>query len=169
MANVKKTIKKNIKKTKEKQKEMKKANQLLTLLKIVLGIVILAVAVTGLYFVTTGEYPWKKDTDIEIVYDEIMAGQIFEKQDETYYVALYKYDSEEDLSEKIDAKTSTIYKVDLNKKINSQIIGEKSNLKTDNIEELKVTQATLIKIEKNKNVETIEGYEEIVKYLEAIN
>lgn len=169
MANIKKSISKNIKKVNTKKKEeYPEKNQLLTLAKIIFGVIVIAATVTGLYYIISGDYSLN-DSKTEIVYDEIMAGQIFEKQDETYYVALYKYDSEKDLSEKIDAKTSTIYKVDLNKKINSQIIGEKSNLKTDNIEELKVTQATLIKVEKNKNVETVEGYEEIVKYLEAIN
>ena len=169
MANIKKSISKNIKKVNLKKKEKKSnKNQLITLAKIVLGVIIIVAVTIGLYYIISGDYK-SNDSKTEIVYDEIMAGQIFDKQDETYYVALYKYDSDEDLTEKIEEKTSTIYKVDLNKKINSQIIGQQSNLKTDNIEELKVTQATLIKVEKNKNVETIEGYEEIVKYLEAIN
>ena len=122
MSKTKKTIGKNIKKVKEQKKEeYKEKNQILTLSKIIFSTIILAILVTGIFYIATGKYTLKKD-EVEIIYDEILAGQTFAKKDELYYVAFYEYDSEEDLSETIKEKTSVIYKVDLTKKINKNII-----------------------------------------------
>ena len=110
-----------------------------------------------------------KEDETEIIYDEIIAGQTFTKKDELYYVAFYEYDSDEDLTESIKEKKNTIYKVDLSKKINQNIKSESSNKNAQKSEELKISGPTLIKIEKNKNIEYIEGYDNIVNYLNEID
>ena len=170
MAKSKKAISKNIKKVNDAKKENKKnKNQLLTLGKIIIGLIIISALAIILCYAVSDEYNFGKKEKTDIVYDEIIAGQTFDKKDELYYVAIYNHETDAELTETIEQKTSTIYRVDLNKKINQTILNETTNLNTSNAEELKVTQATLIKIEKNKNVEVIEGKEEIEKYLEAIN
>lgn len=169
MSKIKKTISKNIKKVKEtKKEEYKGKNQILTLAKIIFATIIFAILVTALLYIATGKYTLKED-ETEIIYDEIIAGQTFTKKDELYYVAFYEYDSDEDLTESIKEKKNTIYKVDLSKKINQNIKSESSNKNAQKSEELKISGPTLIKIEKNKNIEYIEGYDNIVNYLNEID
>lgn len=169
MSKVKKTISKNIKKVKEEKKEEhKEKSQILTLAKIIFATLIFVILVTSLFYIATGKYTLKKDTT-EIIYDEIISGQTFAKKDEQYYVVFYEYNSEEDLTETIADKISVIYKVDLTKKINQSIKSDLSNKDAQSSTELKISGPTLIKIEKNKNVDYIEGYDNIVNYLSEID
>lgn len=165
----KRNIQKNIKKNKEKKKnEYSEKKELINLSKIIFSILIIAIFATMLFYIVSKNYTLKKST-ANIDYDEIMAGQTFTKKDNEYYVLFYEFDNDNDLSDKINEKKSVIYKVDLLNSFNKSILSETSNKSASKAEELKIAGPTIIKIKSGKNVEYIEGYDNIVKYLEGVN
>ncbi len=165
----KRNIQKNIKKNKQKKKEeYPEKKELITLSKIIFSILIIAILATMLFYIINKNYTLKNNTT-DINYDEIMAGQTFNKNDNEYYVLFYEFDSDEDLSDKITDKKSAIYQVNLLNNFNKSVLSETSNKEASKAEELKITGPTIIKIESGKNVEYIEGYDNIVKYLEGVN
>ena len=61
-----------------------------------------------------------------------------------------------------------VYKVDLDKKFNSNYIGEINNNPTT-IENLKVKSPTLIKIKNGKAIKVVMGLDSIKKYISTLN
>ena len=170
MAKLKNKIIKNIEKNKEqKQEENPIKNNILTATKIIFTIIILGILVTIITVVANGNYKFG-DKEIAISYDEIMAGQTFNRSEEEYYVVFYEFESNEDLSNAITNATTTkkIYKVNLKNSMNKNIISTDSNKTATNAGDLKISGPTLIKIENNQNVDYIEGYEQIKEYLKEI-
>lgn len=112
----------------------------------------------------------KKDTEgesnpITIQYDEIMAGQTFNRKDSEYYVIFA--DSDKDFYNVykgyITSSNKKIYIVDTGNSINDKYILEESNSGAQTSSELKVKDNTLIKISGGHNVLYLEGYENIIK------
>lgn len=150
------------------------------IIKISLGVVII-LALT--YFVTaiaTGEIKLgnnKKieETETNIQYEEIIAGQIFNRSDKDYYVLLFDftdtyasyYLSLKDTYTQKD-KSLSVYIVDLEKQINKEIVSEDGNAKVyvDDIKKLKVSNPTLIRIKNHKVVQSIEDKDKIIEFFE---
>lgn len=100
--------------------------------------------------------------------DKILASNIFNQKDDVYYVYFYDFNSnnEQDdlsnlISENLDEK---VYKVDTGSGLNSKYVTEKEgNTKAKSLEELKVINNTLIKIDNDKITEYYEGKNYIMK------
>ena len=150
-------------------------------IKITIGVVVVLALV---YFVTalaTGEIKFNnkkkvEETETSIQYEEIIAGQILNRNDKDYYVLLFNftdtyasyYLSIKDTYVKKD-KALPVYIVDLEKDINKGIVAEDSkNIKTyvDNVKSLKVSNPTLIRIKDHKVVQSIEDRDKIIEFFE---
>lgn len=150
-------------------------------IKITIGVVVVLALV---YFVTalaTGEIKFNnkkkvEETETNIQYEEIIAGQILNRNDKDYYVLLFNftdtyasyYLSIKDTYVKKD-KALPVYIVDLEKDINKGIVAEDSkNIKTyvDNVNSLKVSNPTLIRIKDHKIVQSIEDRGKIIEFFE---
>ncbi len=115
----------------------------------------------------------RESTPAEIQYQEIIAGEIFNQQDEKYYVMLMDYTNDVTtlLMQASDNYTNStgsenIYYVDLDKGFNKAYHNEeKSNKKATKLSELQVKSPTLLHIEKGKITKYLEGKDEIEKYL----
>ncbi|MCI5966845.1 MAG: hypothetical protein MRZ42_00475 [Tenericutes bacterium] len=151
------------------------------IIKIAVGVIIV-LALT--YFITalaTGEIKFnnKKKTEeaeTSIQYEELIAGQVFNRADKDYYVLLFNftdtyasyYLSIKDTYTKKD-KSLPVYIVDLEKDINKDIVAEDSKntkIYVDNINNLKVTNPTLIRIKDHKVVQSIEDRDKIIEFFE---
>lgn len=150
-------------------------------IKIAIGVV-LVLALT--YFITavaTGEIKFGKKKEVEksetsIQYEEIIAGEIFNRSLDEYYVFLFNFtDSfasyylslKDNYTQKDDS--SFIYIVDLEKHVNKGIVLEEGNDYTeypDNIDSLKVSNPTILKISNHRVTERIVGREDILKFLD---
>lgn len=163
MSKVEKKFQKNMEKSKVNVvKEDSSKNQILNFLKIICGILVIAIAVGMVSNFLSGNNK-KKEEPNEADYSTILAGQTFTRNDKEYYVVFY---DKEDILEKIDkVKNKNIYKVDLSSSLNKSILSENGNSKANDAESLKINGTTLIKIEDNKNVLYIEGYDKVVDYL----
>lgn len=132
------------------------------------------------YFVTAivkGEIKFgssKKETpETEIQYQEILAGETFNKPDSTYYVLFMNFQDAKltPLMSLVDTYTSKenasyVYYVDLEKGFNTPFATtEESNKDVTAAKDLKVKSPTLIKISNKQNVEYIEGYDLIEETL----
>ena len=156
-----KSIKKQIDK-KTGSNEMK--DKVITILKILAGVLAFIVVTVLVTKLVNGDF--KKD-DEETTYNEIVAGQIFNRPEETYYVALYSYEEDSSIDTYIEQVTKTrIYKVNLDDKMNNSVIGEE-NITTD-LNKFKVQNPTLLKIENKKIVETIKE-DDISMYLSELS
>ena len=170
MSKYKKKVQKNIEKNKtKKEKKYENKNKILSFAKIIFGLLVLIICASIATIAINGDYNFK-DQETKITYDEIIAGQTFNRSEETYYVVFYEFDGREDLSETINKTVSenAIYKVNLNNVMNKNIISNSSNKNATKAEELKINGTTLIKIENGKISNYIETYDKVKTYLEEL-
>lgn len=139
---------------------------------LIVGLVVLSV---GLYFLTDRVMNKKTidNSKIDIDYSECLIGNMLTRPYNDYYVFAYsKIDSNAnnynslilENEKKDDAKK--VYFIDLNNKFNENHISDKSNLKTDNISEIKIKSSALIHVVNGKITETYENmkdYEKVLK------
>ena len=163
MSKIENKIKKNMDKVKtNKRCENPVKNQILYFAKIICGISVVAIVICVISNIASGNYKLEEDVQ-ENDYSNILAGQVFTRSEEEYYVVFYEND---DILEKINKITSkSIYKVDLNSLLNKNIISETGNSKANDAESLKINGTTIIKIVSGKNESYIEGYDKVVEYL----
>ena len=154
--NVKEVQKKNI----EKPLSPK---TFITLLVVLLLFFIILYIITGLFI--TKELKWfdnnTNEEEIKEIENKILATDSLRQVEEEYYV--YYYDTTEEDSEVANALYTVnekVYRVDLNDAFNSNFVGEPSGV-VDNINDLKVSNPTLIKVSSEKIVAFYKGAEEI--------
>lgn len=101
-----------------------------------------------------------------ISYENSIAGSIFNKSDSEYYVVLFDSESNDSiyLSNLISLYNNKenhlpVYSVDLNNHFNKSIIGETSNPSAQNVNDLSVSEPTLIYIKNGRNHRYITGNE----------
>ena len=104
----------------------------------------------------------------EIQYIEILGDNTFTMSPHEYYVLFYDFEGPEAayydylVSKYAGVENQYIYKVDLGNGFNTKFIAEKTNKKAKKAGDLKVKDATLIKIKKGKNVKYVEGSSQII-------
>lgn len=142
---------------------------------LVLGIVYLLTAIAS------GEIKLKKDDEEEKVvtinYQEIIAGETFNRNAENYYVFFYNFeDNYADyysyLISTYNSKDNSLpfYTVNLDKKINTDYIITDSDDSTieyaypSNIETLRVQNPTILEIKNGKTVNVITGKDNILEF-----
>lgn len=102
-------------------------------------------------------------TEVSIQYLEILGDDTFTMSPTTYYVLFYDFDGPNAVyynyifSQYAGVKENHIYKVDLGSGFNTKFLSDKTNKKAQKAGELKVKDATLIKINKGKNISYTEG------------
>ncbi len=151
--------------------------------KILVGIVLFLLLFYFLALVMTGEIKFgkqeKKEEETVIQYDEILAGQSFNRMDNEYYVLYFNF------SEKIsstyvsyrDAYTDALkgvpmYMVDLENGFNKGYVlndGEEREELPESIDQLKVQNPTILKFKDHKVVERKEGKEAVTELLKELN
>ena len=142
---------------------------------IVLLVVVVLVCV-GLFFLT--EKMIEKETKLnekeqvtEIDYDIATIGTMFNRSEKEYYVLLYSNNEDgSKLNSVLDSYRSSdnyikTYYVDLDLKVNSSVLGDIYNKKPSNSNEVKLTGATLYKINNGKVIEAYNGVESIKEIL----
>ena len=166
MAKMKKAINKNTKKEKplKIKEEDQVKDQIITALKILVALLVFILVLVLITKFVNGDFKSKK---IKITYNDIIAGQTFNRKENTYYVVYYSFNSDTSIQETIDAlKTEAkVYKVNLDDGMNKDYMSEKGNSSASSVGELKINGVTLIKIEEGKNVEYIEGSSNVETYL----
>ena len=111
--------------------------------------------------------------DVSIQYQEILGDNTFTMSPKEYYVLFYDFDGPsaayyDYLYKTYAAKDGNyIYKVDLGSGFNKKFLSKDTNPKAQKAGQLKVEEATLIKIKNGKNVAYIEGPSQIIA--EALN
>ncbi len=104
-----------------------------------------------------------------ISYEKILAGTIFNRVEEEYYVLVADFDSEDSvyvsslasLYNKKEGDKLHMYAVNLGEGMNKGILSDTSNPSAQNVESLKVNGPTLFKIRNGSNVRCLEGNENI--------
>lgn len=171
------------KKASEKHPETKnvstsKSDEVTKLVEIILVILVIFAA---FYLITYWVDHSKKKTtnnktentqDTVIQYDEILVGNILNQNKSEYYVLVM---TEKDKTEKTFSTYTTnytakegslrLYTANLDDIFNKTYKGEESKLDSENIDDLKVKENTLLKIADHKIVESIEGTSNIQKKL----
>ena len=102
------------------------------------------------------------------VSNKILASNIFNQKEEEYYVYFYDFNDEDDVvSSVISGMTEdVIYRVDTSSSLNAKYVTEeKGNKSAKSLNDLKVVNPTVIKIEADKIVKYYEGNNEIYKKL----
>ena len=165
-----KDIKKPIKKETKKIENNKLDGEILSFIKIALGVGVVVLIVFGATIlmnklgVFDEGYTKPERGEIIISYEDATVGTIFNRPDTEYYVIfddftenpnqyltsiLFRYSNEEE--------TLPIYKVDMSNGFNTKYAGEQGNPSAQKVEDIKINGVTLIKIVNGKNVKYIEG------------
>lgn len=152
------------------------SDEMIRMLK-VLGLVVLALVLFYLVFaIANGEIKFGKDkyekVPDEIQNVEILAGSTFNRQEESYYVLFYNFDTSSSIgyANAYDLYTNMgedkMFLVDTNKGFNKNYLtDDKTKINISGIDKLKVVDGTLIRVEKGKGVSYKVGLEEINKTL----
>ncbi len=161
---------------KEANQPIETNNEIQRLVKIVLIISVLFFGVYGLtVLLTENRTNNTEPTEVEIQYNDILLGNLlnqFNKEyyvlvttDKDYYTDLYNvyismYENKKD--------SLKVYTSNLSNSFNLKYKGEASNTKITNINDLKLSTSTLIKVKDKKIVNVYEGKEKIVEQLKLI-
>lgn len=164
---------KNSKKLKQSKFENEDVTQIRNLIIIFIIVVLICV---GVYFLTDNMIKRESNSDnttqeVEIDYDVATIGTMFNRIEEEYYVLIYS--SEEDGSnlDSVLAKYRSsddyvkTYYIDLDKKVNNSVLGDKLVKEPKNSKEVKVIGATLYKIKNGSVIKCYSGVEEITSVL----
>ncbi|MCI8588730.1 MAG: hypothetical protein HFG40_03670 [Bacilli bacterium] len=159
-------------------------NEISKIIKILIGLCAFLIVFYFLALLMTGEIKLggkgnQDEKKVEIQYDEIIAGETFTKEEEEYYVFYFNF------TEKLSStyflyrdsyvekeEHLPMYLVDLEKGFNKGHVTKDQEEREDhpeNIEALKVTSPTIIKIKDKKVVERVEGKDEVVELLKELN
>ncbi|MDD4036412.1 MAG: hypothetical protein PHS45_03725 [Bacilli bacterium] len=149
-------------------------NEIFDLGKILIILIAIFMIIYLLTMVMTGEIKKRDKTPdskprVYIQYNEIIAGEIFNRPENEYYVIFYDYNGKEaalinDVVDKHMSKESNIkvYKVNLASGFNTLIYDEDNiNIETNKLEELKVNDTLLIKIKDKENILQVTDIAEI--------
>lgn len=121
---------------------------------------------------TTDDAPSTTNEDVSIDYDTILAQNIFNQSEDSYYV-LASFNDDENLStykdsiDKYKAKENSlkVYEIDLDSAFNKNYVSDVSNFKS---EYPIFSETTLLKIENGKITETYEGKSNITTNLSVL-
>lgn len=145
------------------------------------GAIILVLVLTGIVLVMYGltigaqklgwfdlRYVKPEVQAATISYENILAGTIFNRQDEEYYVMIADFSGDENiylssLGNLYNKKTDklNLYFVDLGNLMNKSIIGETSNPSAQEVANLSISEPTLILVKNGRNTKYIPGIDNI--------
>lgn len=176
----------NFRKNGNKKKEKKQTSKIDTTTfkgqgdssKVIKCLIIVLLIFGGMYLVTTmilnhsdSSNDFTQQEKTEIQYDEILLGTTFKMKDQEYLVLFYDkgLDSENtygDFLSNYEAKEEKlpIYHVDLGNVMNRSCLSDESNRSATNAKELRINDATLIRLKNHKIEEYLVGQEEISKF-----
>lgn len=170
------------KKYKNKKIEEEETNEemikISSALKIILGVVIVIIVFYfGVALFVTKEVDLSSksknessetaESNTSNVSNAILASNTFNQDEDAYYVYYYDFnDEEESISNRISSLTDyTVYRVDTASGLNSNYVDDNSNKNVTGIDNLKVKNPTIIKIDHKKVTAYYDGLEEISNFL----
>jgi hypothetical protein len=154
-----KNVKEVQKKVKDKPISPKTFGVIMTVLVLFFSVLYL---LTDMFITNKNKWFGKDNEEVVEIENKILAADSLKQTEENYYV--YYYNTEEENTEIKNALYSVkdkIYRVDLHDAFNNNFIGEPSGI-VGNIEQLKVSDPTLIKVSSESIVEFYAGKDEIV-------
>ena len=165
-----KELKKNKKNNKVVEEEVNYFSRFIMIISFLLIALVLGYLFFGIFITKSISFKKTEEEKQEATIDNdtILAGQIFDQKEDSYYVLIYdKNDSKILLKEwkglygdKEDALK--VYEVDSSNSINNKFIVKKdSNTNPTSYEDLKIVSPTLIKVEDKKVTEYTEGVDSI--------
>ena len=150
-------------------------DQMKRMIKILLIVVLFIGLVWFIFALINGEIFSKKKAqekkEVEIQNDIILAGSTFNRNEDEYYVLLYDFEGVNSgtcsaiFTVYKDKAQLKMFKVDLHDKMNSNVlVTDKGLVNTSSSSDLKVLDATLIKVKDGKAVEVKSGIDELNNY-----
>lgn len=164
---------KNSKRLKQAKFESEDVAQIRNL--IIIFVIVVLVCV-GLYFLTDTMIKRESNNNdnttqkVEIDYDIATVGTMFNRIEEEYYVLMYSSENDSKLDSVLNKYRSSdnyikTYFIDLDKKVNSSVLGDELVKAPKNSKEVKVIGATLYKIKKGSVIKCYSGIDEITNVL----
>lgn len=146
------------------QKKELRPKSFINIILVLLLFFVILYLITGLFI--TKDIKWfdKKDSDKEekvSIDNKILASESLRQTEEEYYVYFYDTTNENNsLNSVISSLNGKVYRVDLSDGFNSNYVGEASGIVSD-INDLKVSDPTVIKVSSERIVEFYSGSEDI--------
>lgn len=153
---------------------MKKINDNeFSLVRLLKFVVIVVLAFAAFYaitvFVTNKKETKKEKIESSIQYDEILIGEILNRDYDSYYVLVENEDNENNdyYYQYVNSQNEKkVFYCDLSNSFNKKYKSTESNLSVTNIDEIKFSDTTLLYIEGGKIINAYENNEDITNILE---
>jgi len=156
-----------IKQEKQRKKELKDSLEFEQSTKSTIITLIVVVVVFVLFYFITDiilnksrklNYVEPKEKEVNIQYQELLYTQVFDKAGE-YYVLFYDFKGPDAsyYNQIVTDNTKKIYTVDLGNPFNKEIVSKETNKNARQSKDLRVKEATLMKIRDGRNVFYFEG------------
>ena len=165
----------NNKKNNIKKVEYSDDTEVSKLIKLVVIVTLIVLFFYGITMLVNKEKQKDSDTTATIQYDEILVGNILKQPNDEYYVMIYDNDDSNTSLYKTyinlymqKDEAIRVYTSQLSNVFNQKFKSEKSNLKVDDILDLKIKSSTLLKIKNKKIISSYEG-DKLVNFLEKIS
>lgn len=159
----------NVKEVQKKKQDIE--NNTVTLNKLIILVIFIVLffcvlyLITGLFITKDIKLSGKSNSTSEetTITNKILAKESLKQSEEVYYVYFYDPDKEDNGASNVaNSLEDKVYRVDLSSDFNSDYVGEASGV-VKNIEDLKVSNPTIIKIESGEMVAFYSGTSEIEK------
>ena len=155
-------------------------DEIIRMIKVFAIVVLALVSFYFIFAIYNGEISFgskeEEKSEVEIQNVKILAGSTFNRIDSEYYVLFYDFEGDYAANclaiyNLYNQKENNLkmYIVDLNDSFNKKYVVDSNSLvNVNNIDELKVIDASLIKVKNGKAEFVISGNEEISNYLETL-
>ena len=163
------------KEVKETVEEMFGTSYKSAIIIVVVTLLFIALAICIASLVKSKETKKQTDSNVTIQYGEILLGTLFEQNENVYYVFVYN-DNDNYINTyntylsnyKTKENALKVYTSALENGFNKKFISEEANLYVSNIDELRLTQTTLLKVENKQVVEAYSDKDSIISYLKQL-
>lgn len=135
--------------------------------------IVVVLAIFGLFYLlalyATSKGEKKEIGPASIGYEKILAGSIFDREEEEYIVVLYDREEETDITSAVSSYNTKhdvdCYYVDLADGLNKSVISDRMNTDVKDASDLEVKNPSLLKVRKGKIIESVDGKSDIIDYL----
>ncbi len=170
-----KQTKKIVEKREHKGKEAKKIknvtineeDQGTAFIKLIAIVTVFVLVFFGITYIMTKKANKKENEETEIQYSEILVGEIWSKGGTYYVLATHEKDPLKPIYTSY-LSGQTYYLVNLDSVFNLQYVAETSNLYTTTPSEIRFKDATLLKLQDGRVIESYEGADSITNYIATL-
>ena len=172
---VKKAKTKRIKKDSFQSEDQNEIRRFIIIIAIIIVVILAVYFFTRIFVSKDLLHKEEKNPAVGTInYDMTLIGSMLNKVEDEYFVLIYNSKDNDYVyymgivnNYTSDEEAKRVYIADISNELNKNYISDEENLKTDNVEEFRVSKPTLLMVKKGKITDTYTTKEEMAKALKV--